>query len=245
MPLDTDTIRLLPCGDTALTVQLGDSVSRDMALSAVAFAARVRKAAIEGVVECVPTFCSVTVHFEPLRIEPTVLESRLMSLARGLEPALPDARHWRIPVCCEGAYAPDLAEVAQRTGMTPDEVIALHSAQTWFVYTLGFLPGFAYLGDLPVELELPRRATPRQRVPAGSLGIALRLTGLYPADSPGGWHLIGHTPVPLFAPASQSPALLAPGDSVRFEPVSEAEHARIASEVARGEFELRPQEHSP
>jgi KipI family sensor histidine kinase inhibitor len=138
---------------------------------------------------------------------------------------------WRVPVCYEGEFAPDLAEVARLTGLTPDEVVVLHSGTRFHVYMLGFLPGFPYLGDLPERLALPRRADPRLRVPAGSISIATSLTAIYPYESPGGWHLIGATPIRLFDAERPCPALLAPGDAVIFDPVDRAAFASMRRAV--------------
>jgi KipI family sensor histidine kinase inhibitor len=131
-----------------------------------------------------------------------------------------------------------LDEVANRTGLAPSEVVARHSGTPYHVYMLGFLPGFPYMGDLPHKLALPRRADPRLRVPAGSVSIATTLTAIYPHESPGGWHLIGATPVRLFDPARPRPALLEPGDVVRFEPIDPASFASIGKAVDSGNYEV-------
>ena len=149
-----------------------------------------------------------------------------------------DATLWRVPVCYEGEFAPDLAEVARLTELTPREVVGLHSAVRYHVYMLGFLPGFPYLGDLPPQLALPRRADPRVRVPAGSVSIATTLTAIYPYESPGGWHLIGATPIRLFDPERPRPALLAPGDIVRFEPIDPASFASIKKAADSGDYRV-------
>ena len=138
------------------------------------------------------------------------------------------ARLWRIPVCYEGEYAPDLAEVATRTGLDPDDVVRLHTTVRFHVYMLGFLPGFPYLGDLPERLILPRRKDPRLRVPAGSVAVATNLTAVYAHESPGGWHLIGRTPVVFFDAKKDRPSVLAPGDAVVFKPIGKDEFQRLA-----------------
>jgi inhibitor of KinA len=135
-------------------------------------------------------------------------------------------RHFRIPCCYQGEYAPDLAA----TFPAPAAVVALHTGQDFLVYCIGFLPGFTYLGELPAELERPRLPVPRTSVPAGSVGIAGRQTGIYPVASPGGWRIIGRTPVRLFDPNRTPPAALRPGDRVRFYPIQAAEHRRLAEE---------------
>src|SRR5690606_19723136 len=143
----------------------------------------------------------------------------------------------RLPVCYEGEAAPDLAAVAATLGIRVDELIAAHSGTEYRVYMLGFLPGFPFMGDLPAHLRLPRRAQPRVRVPAGSVAIATGLTAIYPWESPGGWHLLGRCPVPLFDARRAAPALLAAGDRVRFTPVSSAECRAIEAGLARGDID--------
>src|SRR5207237_4067747 len=148
------------------------------------------------------------------------------------------ARLWRVPVCYEGEFAPGLAEVARLTGLTPNDVVALHSGTGFHVYMLGSLPGFPYMGDLPPQLALPRRADPRLRVPAGSISIATSLTAIYPYESPGGWHLIGATPIRMFDPERPSPALFAAGDAVRFQPIDAAVFASIRRAVDKRSYEV-------
>ncbi len=146
-------------------------------------------------------------------------------------------RRWRLPACYEGDAAPDLAATARAIGASEDEVIALHSGTEVHVYMLGFLPGFPFMGDLPDRLRLPRRSEPRVRVPAGSVAIANGLTVVYPWASPGGWHLLARCPVPLFDARRDAPALLAPADRVRFEPVDGAEYRRLEAAIAAGEID--------
>ena len=148
------------------------------------------------------------------------------------------ARLWRVPACYEGEFAPDLAEVARLSGLAPAEVVALHSGTRFHVYMLGFLPGFPYMGDLPPQLALPRRADTRLRVPAGSISIANSLTAIYPYESPGGWHLIGATPIQMFDPERPKPALFAPGDAVRFQPIDPAAFASIRRAVETRSYEV-------
>src|SRR5207302_1151948 len=141
---------------------------------------------------------------------------------------------WRVPVCYEGEFAPDLVEVARLTGLAPGEVAALHSGTRYHVHMLGFLPGFPHLGPLPPPLALPRRADPRLRVPAGSIAIATTLTAIYPCESPGGWHLIGATPIHLFDAVRARPALFAPGDAVLFDPIDPTSFGSIRQAVESG-----------
>ena len=236
------TIRFLPCGDTALAVELGDAVDRRVSALVLALAERVKAAAIAGIVEAVPTFRSLLIHYDPLTVPQAELKRRLAPLLSGLAALEKPGRSWRIPVCYHESVAPDLGEVAERTGLSPDQVAERHSAIAYHVYMVGFLPGYPYLGDLPPELVLPRRDTPRTAVPAGSVAIATALTAVYALESPGGWHLIGRTPALLWDRRRDPPAVLSAGDAVRFEPISRGEYEALAARSAAGEFRLEPGE---
>ena len=235
-------IRFLPCGDTALTVELGDKVDRRVSDLVLALAGRVRAASIAGIAELVPTFRSLLIHYDPMTLCQAELKERLVPLLSGLTAARSAGRLWRIPVCYHASLAPDLAEVAVRTGLTPERVVAFHSSVTYHVYMVGFLPGYPYLGDLPSELALPRRDTPRTAVPAGSVAIATSLTAVYALESPGGWHLVGRTPVLLWDPRRDPPAILAAGDQVRFQPIALGDHEVVAALSSAGELRLEPEE---
>ena len=231
-------MRFLSAGDRALVVDFGNRIDRALSEEVLRLAASLRADELSGVVETVPTFRSLMVHYDPLVTSSTVLEGAIASLLdREPGPRAP-ATLWRVPVCYEDEFAPDLAEVARLTGLAPDEVVTLHSGVPYHVYMLGFLPGFPYMGDLPAALVLPRRADPRVRVPAGSLSIATSLTAIYPYESPGGWHLIGTTPVRLFDIRRASPALLAPGDAVLFAPIDAGTFAVIKAAVSSGEYQV-------
>jgi KipI family sensor histidine kinase inhibitor len=178
------------------------------------------------------------IHFDPLVITRGKLELSIEGLLSDDSSSQIDTRFWHIPVCYEGELAPDLPEVAQLTGLTLSDVVAMHSGTIYHVYMLGFLPGFPYLGDLPAELALPRRADPRVRVPPGSIAIATSLSAIYPYESPGGWHLIGTTPLRLFDLDHPKPALLAPGDAVLFQAVDRTHYDRIRNAVENRSYEV-------
>lgn len=229
-------LRIRACADAALLVELGGGPGRDTSARVLALREALRAAALPGVLETVPGYTTLTVHYDPLRTSAAALQGALAGLEIGAAAARPRDRHWRLPVCYEGEHAPDLEAVAQACGLDSAAVVAAHSAPAYYCYLLGFAPGFGYLGDLPPALRLPRRDHPRLRTPAGAVAIADRMTAVYPVESPGGWHLIGNTPVRLFDTGHEPPALLRPGDHVSFEPVSAAEHARIRAAVAAGEY---------
>jgi inhibitor of KinA len=163
----------------------------------------------------------------------------VVPLLEGLEAEQTAPGQWHIPVCYEAAFAPDLAGVAERCGLTPSRLVEIHSANAYHVYMIGFLPGLPYMGDLAQELVLPRLVEPRLRVRPGSVAIATTLTTIYPLESPGGWHLIGRTPVKLFDIERPAPALLNPGDKVTFTPISSSKFTELEKLVEGGQYELR------
>jgi inhibitor of KinA len=232
-------LRFLSAGDRALVVEFGDRVDRALSDAVLRLDAILGASALGGVVETVPTFRSLMVYYDPLVTSRADLERSIRSLLdQERSPQIAPTR-WRVPVCYEGEFAPDLAEVARLTGLTPGDVVALHSGTQFHVYMLGFLPGFPYMGDLPQALALPRRADPRLRVPAGSISIATSLTAIYPYESPGGWHLIGATPIRLFDAERPRPALFAPGDAVMFQPIDPASYASIRRAVENRSYEIK------
>jgi len=232
---------LLPAGDTALNVEFSDRIDRDISSLVLALARRLAEAKIAGVIECVPTFRSLMVHYDPLLVPYAALTARIAKLTQGLHAAETAGQRWQLPVCYDESIAPDLADVAARTNLTPAQVIERHSTATYHVYMLGFLPGQPYLGDVPGELALPRRPSPRIKIPAGSVAIAMTMTCIFPAETPCGWHLIGRCPVPLWdLKRGASMPLLQAGDTVRFAPVSLREYEGLLARAAGGELIVMP-----
>jgi KipI family sensor histidine kinase inhibitor len=222
--------RLLELGDGALTLEFGERI--DPAANARVMAAldAVQALGLDGVTDIVPTWRSLTVHFDPLRLPPELLRQALLQTAK--QESAPATRRIAaptvVPVCFGGEFGPDLAEVATATGRSEGEIVAALCAIELQVALIGFLPGFPYLGGLPDWLDLPRRATPRTTVPANSFAIAGGQAAIYPWQSPGGWHLLGRTPLTLFDPANaERPARFAPGDVLRIEAISPDEFARL------------------
>jgi inhibitor of KinA len=232
--------RVLPAGDTALVVEFGDRIDRALSARVLSLASRLNKLELDGVVETVPTIRSLLVYYEPLTLSMAALRRTIDALMQDLHGHDLDGRNWELPACYDASLAPDLADVAGRAGLSPGAVIERHSAVTYHVYMLGFLPGLAYLGDVPAELTLPRRESPRPRIPAGSIGIASAMTCVYPMETPCGWHLIARSPVPLWDRRRETGALLAPGDRVRFKPVSLPEYERLLSMAQAGVLTLAP-----
>jgi KipI family sensor histidine kinase inhibitor len=229
-------VKFLPSADSAVIVEFGDCVDRAVSDQVLGLAARMRAADIAGVIELVPTFRSLMVQYDPLRTGSAELIGAIQSLLTS-ETALDRKRRlWRVPVCYESDFAPDLANVARQTKLAPEEVVALHSGTRYHVYMIGFVPGFPYMGDLAEALVLPRRADPRIRVPPGSVAIATSMTAIYPLESPGGWHLVGTTPIRIFDRLASPPALFAPGDAVEFEAIDSDTFARIRTATERRDY---------
>ena len=231
-------MRFLSAGDRALVVEFGDRIDRELSADVLRLGAIIGSSALDGVVETVPTFRSLTVYYDPLVTTRAKLQPAIAGLLEGEHRPQASASLWRVPACYEGEFAPDLDDVACLTGLTRGDIVALHSSTRFHVYMLGFLPGFPYMGDLPEVLALPRRANPRTRVPAGSISIAMTLTAIYPYESPGGWHLIGATPVRLFDARQASPALFNPGDAISFEPIDPDRFAAIREAVEKDRYEV-------
>jgi KipI family sensor histidine kinase inhibitor len=210
-PRSGQRVRIHPLGDTALLAELGSRLDTALNTRAIGLAAALRKR--RDVRQAVAGYASVTVHFDPEQTTPEALGAAVKRLAaKRPKMAIPGRLH-RIPVVYDG---PDLEDVARALSMPAAEVIALHTRPIYRVFLVGFVPGWAYLGPLPEELELARREVPRTQVPAGSVAIAGRQTGIYPLAVPGGWHLIGRSSVKLFLPDSDPPSLFRAGDRVKF-----------------------------
>ncbi len=221
----------MPAGDAVLIVELDDRIDAAVNARAIATADTLRAAAIPGVRDVVPAFRSVAVYFEPLRTDQRRLEAetrRAASDARHLAETSPSQSTVEIPVCYEPELGPDLDAVASRAQLDRDTVIHLHAGRTYRVFMLGFVPGFAYLGSLDPRIAVPRRQTPRAAVAAGSVGIAGEQTGVYPCRTPGGWQIIGRTPIAMFSASRPESSLLRAGDHVRFVPIDRAEFDRLA-----------------
>ena len=218
-----------PAGDLAVRAAFGAEISPHTNALISRFCRHLQAEPIRGVTEWVPGYATVTVYYRPWDIGYDALCEELTRRTGGAGAAqTPEARRVEILVCYGGEHGPDLDEVAAAHGLTPAQVIERHAGGEYLVYFLGFLPGFPYLGGLDPAIATPRRATPRPSVPAGAVGIAGAQTGVYPLETPGGWQIIGRTPLRLYDPARQPPALLAAGDYVRFVPIPERQFEEMA-----------------
>lgn len=210
---------ITPLGDAALTVRFGDTIDEDLNAAVASHTISISSARLPGVSDVVGSYASLSVHYEPITIGFRELRALLLDILTGAEhDAAPvSAKIHRIPTRYDGE---DMDDVASRTGLTRDEIIRIHSSVEYRVWVIGFVPGWAYLGRLDKRLVLPRRESPRTRVPAGSVAIAEEQTGVYPSATPGGWHLIGTTETRMFDSQQSRPSLLSVGDRVKFEPVT-------------------------
>ena len=228
-------MRIEPLGDSALLVRVVEDHGREpeRALDAVLSVLRqLEAAALPAVVELAPAYTTVAVFFDPALtgFDPVKTEiERALSDTASVKPRAGTGRTVEVPVCYEDEFAPDLREVAWHTGLSPQDVVRRHSAAMYRVNCVGFTPGFPYLSGLPAELATPRRATPRKEIPAGAVGIGGAQTGIYPSKSPGGWNIIGRTPLSLFEVKREPPSLLQAGDRVRFRRISREEFDRSSA----------------
>lgn len=212
--------RILPLGDSAMLVQWGNEMDFKVNQRIHALAHLIEASSIPGVIETVPAYATLLVHYDPLIVSFAQVRDFLREkLAQGETAAARKPRQIEVPVRYGGEFGVDLESVARHCRLRVEEVIRLHTQRTYTVFMMGFTPGFPYLGELDKALVMPRLATPRTRVRAGTVAIAGAQTGIYPLDSPGGWHLIGWTPLTLFDPRADAPFLFAPGDEVKFVPV--------------------------
>jgi antagonist of KipI len=232
-----DVPRLLAAGEQGLVVEFGDGIDQAVNRRVNCLARLLAGEEIDGLLETAPTYRSLMIFFDPLRIarsELIALVRELLDFSGGGSPVAVTGRTIQVPVCYGGEFGPDLDFVAEFNGISSEEVVRIHCEAGYPVYMLGFLPGFPYLGEVPERISAPRLGNPRLTVPAGSVGIAGRQSGIYPIQSPGGWRIIGRTPLRLFDPGSSRPFLMAAGDTVKFEPVSEIEFHALMGEIDSG-----------
>ena len=221
--------RFLPAGDSAIAVEFGReidlNINNQVAAMRTVIEAAIDEGKLKGIVELVPTYGSLLVVYDQLAVGYAGLIEQLKILAEGLEGVeIPDREVVEIPVVYGGEYGPDLGIVAQLNSLSEDEVIKRHSEAEYPIYMLGCVAGFPYLGGMDKSIAAPRKQTPRLKIPAGSVGIAGQQTGIYSVESPGGWQIIGRTPLKLYDADGEKPILLRAGQSIRFKPITEAEY---------------------
>lgn len=235
-----DMVKILPAGDRAVVAEFGDRIDPVINDRVQALAAQLQEAKVPGVTELVPTYRSLLVHYDPALIKFAALKERLELLAENPgEAAAAGKRILEIPCCYGGHFGPDLADVAGHAGLSREEVVSIHSSAVYRVYMLGFLPGFVYLGGLDERIAMPRLSTPRLKIPRGAVGIGGSQTGVYPLASPGGWRLIGATPLEFYDPGREEPVLCQAGDLIRFVPIDACEYYDIRQELLRGTYSMK------
>lgn len=226
-----------PLGDTGIRIQFGTEIDPETHRRIRSYCQSLEKRAIPGVIEWVPSYCAISVYYRPYIIRYHELLQQLKEIAQQLEEAPSSTvKVVHIPVIYGGEWGPDLLSVAEINGLSPEEVIRLHTEPLYLVYMMGFLPGFPYLGGMTERIATPRLKEPRPSVSPGSVGIAGSQTGVYSLESPGGWRIIGRTPLRLYDPHREKPILLKTGNYIKFKPIDEEEYKRIEMMDAQGLF---------
>lgn len=226
--------RILACGDTAFSVEFGHEIDLAVNARVLALDRALAAAGVPGVIECVPTYRALMVHYDPLATDLDALRALILELGTRTPEYGARGQRWRVPVAYGGDHGIDLPAIATHAGLTPDAVVEAHCAPVYRVMMIGFLPGFAYLGGLPSHLACPRRDAPRPRIPASSISIGGAQTAIGSVAGPSGWHLIGQTPARSFVPGRDPTFLFSPGDEVVFAPISVTEWDILAARAAEG-----------
>ena len=235
-----NSVRFLFSGDSALVIEFGNEISVDINKKIRKMMDDIKKENIDGIVELVPTYCSLLINYDVLKIDYNTLVEKLktflnndLETAEGEEVTLVE-----IPTLYNDEVGPDLSYVAEHNKLSKEEVIKIHTGTDYLVYMLGFMPGFTYLGGMSEKIATPRLESPRLQIYPGSVGIAGKQTGMYPSMSPGGWRIIGRTPLKLYNPNSETPVYISSGDYIRYVSISEEEYNNILKKVESNEYKL-------
>jgi len=234
-----DKIKYLPAGDKALLMEFGNEIAKDINAKIRNVVRFLDEANLEGIEEILPTYRSIMIMYDPIKMQydelVKLLEIFSNKTAEGEKEII---KIVEIPTLYGGEYGPDINFVAEHNNITTDEVIKIHTGTDYLVYMLGFTPGFTYLGGMSEKISTPRLSSPRKKIPAGSVGIAGSQTGMYPSETPGGWQLIGRTPLKLYNPENEPPVMLSAGDYVRYVSITEEEYVDIQKKVVEGSYKV-------
>jgi KipI family sensor histidine kinase inhibitor len=229
--------KILHAGDSCIVAEFGSTISLEINSNVQEFRKKLESTSIPGITELVPTYRSLAIYFDPTAVDPGSFIEKISSLSSDITSgSIPDSKVAIVPVCYGGDLGPDMETVASHNGLTMEEVIERHCKPDYYCYMLGFTPGFSYLGGMDETIATPRLDNPRTLIQAGSVGIAGKQTGIYSIDSPGGWQLIGRTPLRLFDPSVEPPTLLDAGLWVRFKPITIEEFRKIETQVSQGSY---------
>jgi KipI family sensor histidine kinase inhibitor len=232
-------LHYIPSGDSAFIIKAGDGISEEVNKTVMKLLVRLEEWKIEGITDFIPSYNELMVSYDPTVTGYRHILEILRTCGADIEDVeLPEASTVDVPVLYGGEYGPDIQDVADNGFLLPEDVVTIHSSALYRVYMLGFTPGFCYLGGMDNRITTPRRQSPRVKIPAGSVGIAGNQTGIYPVESPGGWNLIGRTPLKLFNPFRKPEFLFSAGDSIRFIPVTDDEFNIISEEVQNGLYKI-------
>ncbi|MBE0650249.1 MAG: 5-oxoprolinase subunit PxpB [Bacteroidales bacterium] len=221
--------QILPSGDSAILVRFSEQISESINRKVISFRNNLEQINLPGIIETIPAYASLMIIYNPLIVSFKILYREIKEiLDKTKDETLSKSRTITIPVCYDSTFSMDLQEVSQQTGLSPAEIIKIHYSSTYRIFMLGFTPGFPYMGETDERIACPRKSTPRQAVPEGSVGLAGRQTGIYPIESPGGWQIIGRTPLKIFNPGSENIFLLRAGDIIQFKPISISEFESIS-----------------
>jgi len=230
---------IIPFGDQAALVNFRQSIDHQVHLQVMTLMGKINDASLKGITFTIPAYCSVTIGYDPQKISYRQLKQEIKKLLNQLREQQSElsARLLDLPVCYEEEFAPDLKEIADGSGLEINKIIELHTALSYRVFMLGFLPGFPYMGILTKDLQFPRKNKPRLKVAERSVGIAGLQTGIYPVESPGGWNIIGRTPIPVFDPSAENPFLFQTGDQVQFRPIGSIEYRETRDQIQNQTFD--------